>query len=541
MMTINRMTGLSTLDDLELVERSRSGDRDAFGELVARYQSLVCSITYSATGSLTTSEDLAQETFVAAWKQLGSLREPAKLRSWLCGIARNLSHNLVRRNVREPVSQSASLDVVAEQAAPEPLPAEQAVTREEEELLWRAVERIPETYREPLILYYRERQSVESVARALELSEDATKQRLSRGRKLLESELASFVEGALKRSAPGRAFTIGVLASLPAFAMSASAATVGASTVKGSAAAGSASVLMFLNAIMGPVIGILGAYIGVKASIEGTRTPRERAFMVRQAKRVIVATVLFNLAIFGFIFFAMPRLRENPWVYGVIGAAIPIAFTIFLVASTLRFSRGFMALRDEEQRLHPAAYSEAERVGAVREYRSKASFLGLPLFHFRSGRLAGEPHRPAVGWVAIGDRAYGILFAGGAVAVGGIAMGGISAGVLSIGGATLGVFALGGLAIGGLALGGAAIGAIAMGGVAVAYVAAEGGLAIAQQFAFGGAAFAQHANDAAARQFFAQWKWLDITRPEVRNVLTLIGWLPLLLIFVGARKARKKG
>src|SRR5688572_11072184 len=179
MMTMNRMTALTGFDDVALVNRSRAGDRDAFGELVARYQSLVCSITYSATGSLTTSEDLAQETFVAAWKQLGSLREPAKLRSWLCGIARNLSHNLVRRNVREPVSQSASLDVVAEQAAPEPLPAEQAVTREEEELLWRAVERIPETYREPLILYYRERQSVESVARALELSEDATKQRLS--------------------------------------------------------------------------------------------------------------------------------------------------------------------------------------------------------------------------------------------------------------------------------------------------------------------------------------------------------------------------
>src|SRR5688572_30705401 len=98
MMTMNRMTALTGFDDVALVNRSRAGDRDAFGELVTRYQSLVCSITYSATGSLATSEDIAQETFLAAWQQLASLREPAKLRSWLCGIARNLANNTLRRN-----------------------------------------------------------------------------------------------------------------------------------------------------------------------------------------------------------------------------------------------------------------------------------------------------------------------------------------------------------------------------------------------------------------------------------------------------------
>jgi len=48
----------------------------------------VCSLAYCATGSLTESEDLAQETFLAAWRQLAELREPSKLRPWLCGIAR---------------------------------------------------------------------------------------------------------------------------------------------------------------------------------------------------------------------------------------------------------------------------------------------------------------------------------------------------------------------------------------------------------------------------------------------------------------------
>ena len=55
-----------TFSDADLVAESLAGDRDAFGQIVARYQSLICSLAYSATGSLPRSEDLAQETFLAA-------------------------------------------------------------------------------------------------------------------------------------------------------------------------------------------------------------------------------------------------------------------------------------------------------------------------------------------------------------------------------------------------------------------------------------------------------------------------------------------
>ena len=88
--------------DAELVAGSLSGNRDAFGQIIARYQSLISSLAYSATGSLSHSEDLAQETFVTAWKRLRDLREPGKLRSWLCGIARNLINNWLRRQGCEP-------------------------------------------------------------------------------------------------------------------------------------------------------------------------------------------------------------------------------------------------------------------------------------------------------------------------------------------------------------------------------------------------------------------------------------------------------
>src|SRR4051812_668930 len=87
----------STLDDSQLVARHLAGDRGAFAEIVARYQAMVCALTLSASGDVGRSEDLAQEVFVAAWKNLRELREPRKLRGWLAGIARHLAQNSWRR------------------------------------------------------------------------------------------------------------------------------------------------------------------------------------------------------------------------------------------------------------------------------------------------------------------------------------------------------------------------------------------------------------------------------------------------------------
>src|SRR5258706_13038219 len=132
---------LKTTDssDSELVTQSLAGNRDAFGWIVARYQSLLCSLAYSATGSLGQSEDLAQETFVAAWKQLADLREPEKLRSWLCRISRNLTYDALRREGREPLHQAEPLEELEESAATEPLPSDHTISREEEAILWRSI------------------------------------------------------------------------------------------------------------------------------------------------------------------------------------------------------------------------------------------------------------------------------------------------------------------------------------------------------------------------------------------------------------------
>lgn len=229
-----------TSEDGRLVQASLAGDRDAFGRIVARYQSLVCSLAYSATGSIERSEDLAQETFITAWRRLASLREPDKLRSWLCGIARHLISNAQRHAGREPGHLARPLDAAPEVAASGPSPSEQAVSREEAAILWQALGRIPETYREPLVLFYREGRSVEHVARELELSQDAVKQRLSRGRAMLHEQVLAMVEGTLERSRPGQSFLLGVMTALPV-AEIALGSTLGGSAVKGAAGAKSIS------------------------------------------------------------------------------------------------------------------------------------------------------------------------------------------------------------------------------------------------------------------------------------------------------------
>src|SRR5262245_26702360 len=211
-MNMNLQTSPAVSDE-QLWRLSCEGDREAFTTIVERYQSLICSLAYSVCGALGTSEDMAQETFITAWHRLKDLRDPSKLHQWLCGIVRNIAANAARRELRRG-GEPESLDAAGELSV-EDDPAAQTITREEEALLWRTLAEMPESYREPLVLYYHEDRSVAEVAMKLDLTEDTVKQRLSRGRAMLREEMAALVESTLARTKPGAAFTAGALVALP--------------------------------------------------------------------------------------------------------------------------------------------------------------------------------------------------------------------------------------------------------------------------------------------------------------------------------------
>ncbi|HZP66855.1 MAG TPA: sigma-70 family RNA polymerase sigma factor, partial [Rudaea sp.] len=338
---------VSTIDESQLVAQSLAGDRQAFGRIVARYQNLICSIAYAATGSVAQSEDLAQETFFSAWRQLKELREPAKLRAWLCGIARNLVNNSRRRAVREPTYAAEPIEAAGEAPTPQPPPAEQSISDEEQAILWRSLAEIPEAYREPMVLFYREHRSVESVAEALELSEETVRQRLSRGRKLLHEQVLAFVEGALERSSPGKAFAIAVVAGLPAYTATSSAAAVSVGAAKGGVAAKVAFVAALFNSLLGLLISIPGTFFAVRAALDGTRSTRERAFVARQSAIILLGAAAFTLALVLAVEFT-PFLDAQPWAFGVVAVAIPATWTIWLVRRLLVLQRGQAQMRAED-------------------------------------------------------------------------------------------------------------------------------------------------------------------------------------------------
>lgn len=203
------------LSDASLVELSLAGDHDSFGRIVARYQSPICALAYSACGNVGRSEDIAQEIFIAAWRKLNSLRDPALFKAWLYGIARNLIHNAFRRQARDPLADAESLQDEMEPYSNAGEPDTQTISKEEETILWHALSGLPVVYREPMVLFYRQNESIPQVADALEISEDAVRQRLLRGRTLLNDRLMKIVQSGLRRSRPADVFALAVVASLP--------------------------------------------------------------------------------------------------------------------------------------------------------------------------------------------------------------------------------------------------------------------------------------------------------------------------------------
>ncbi len=274
---------LKVASEAELLEASLGGSKEAFGTIVERYQSLICAITYGGTGDFGKSEELAQETFTRAWKQLRQLKDMDRFRVWLCTIARNLVRKSIKRRRRDVVGDAQPLEKTEPVESTEAGPSEAAISKEQQAIVWGALEGIPEQFREPMVLFYREQQSVRQVATGLGLSEGLTRQRLLRGRRMLKESVASLVEETLGRTRPSKVFTVAVIAALPAITAEAASAAIAGAAAKGSVAAKSAAILSLIGEALGPMLGLVGSIINLRATIVNIKSARERKFMVTMA------------------------------------------------------------------------------------------------------------------------------------------------------------------------------------------------------------------------------------------------------------------
>jgi RNA polymerase sigma factor (sigma-70 family) len=439
-------------DDTFLVMSSLGGDRDAFCEIVSRYQNLLCSLAYSSVGDIKHSEDIAQEVFVEAWKKLDSLLDPEKLKSWLCGILRfKLSHHR-RKEQKQPLRDADEIedtDFYSGGAEME----DSAIREQEQVLLWKALDKMDDIYREPLILFYREHNSVEHVALELDLSEDTTKQRLSRGRKLLQKSMIKYVEDALVKSKPGLGFTAGVLFAISSIAPPAKAAALGAGAFK----TGSFFKLASGLALLAAFSGVISSFFGLRASLDQSRTRQERLLAIKLVAQFMLFAVIFVAGMFTLKIVAL-SYQGNLGVYMIAAQLLVLTFVCSYLILVDHMFKAMRKLRFQERLFHPEAFlSQADQKNAKqREYKSRLSLFGIPLLHFQFTKPeVGD--KPALGWIAGGNVAYGLLFAWGGVAVAPVSVGILSFGVISVGALGFGLIGIGVVGIGVIGFGASAI------------------------------------------------------------------------------------
>jgi RNA polymerase sigma-70 factor (ECF subfamily) len=146
----------TSFGDAELVRLTRTGERDTYRDLVARYQGHVYGLAYSLVGNWADAQDVAQDTFVRAYSNLDQLRDPARFAAWLRRVAFSVAMNWLKTykpGLFEQIEGRVDLDKLA---IPDfrPGPSEVVEKRELADAVLRAVDSLPPKYRLPLSMFH---------------------------------------------------------------------------------------------------------------------------------------------------------------------------------------------------------------------------------------------------------------------------------------------------------------------------------------------------------------------------------------------------
>ncbi len=175
--------------DARLVEAAQEGDRDAFGDLVQRYQDRLFNTMLRIAGSREDAADAVQDAFVQAYLKLETFRGDAQFFTWLYRIAMNVA--LSRRRRMRP---TGSLDAAKDGAGEEPMdaasgPGERLLVQEQAEQVQSALADLGEQHRKILVLREMDGCSYEVIADILELPVGTVRSRLFRARMQLREKL----------------------------------------------------------------------------------------------------------------------------------------------------------------------------------------------------------------------------------------------------------------------------------------------------------------------------------------------------------------
>jgi RNA polymerase sigma-70 factor (ECF subfamily) len=179
-------------DDRWLIAEALEGDKEAYGELVLKYQKRLFRFVYMMVGKMDTTEDVVQETFVKGYLALNTFHRQKPFYPWIATIARNLTLNLIKKEEREkPASEYEDLIASVPDTAHNPL--DYLIDKESQKRFARAVMALPAQYRAVFVLRMFEILSYEEIARRLNISVGTVDSRLYRAREKLVEMLKDFL------------------------------------------------------------------------------------------------------------------------------------------------------------------------------------------------------------------------------------------------------------------------------------------------------------------------------------------------------------
>ncbi len=182
--------------DAYLVEATLAGNRQAFGELVERYQDRLFNTLVRVLGSRDDASEVLQDAFVQAYTKLESFRGSSQFYTWMYRVALNMACSHRRRTARRRDEQS--IDRIREVSGAEPVdsslqPEQMALRSEQTDLVQAALLEISDEHRQILVLREMEDYSYETIAEILELPVGTVRSRLFRARLQLKERLESML------------------------------------------------------------------------------------------------------------------------------------------------------------------------------------------------------------------------------------------------------------------------------------------------------------------------------------------------------------
>lgn len=176
--------------EINRIERILQGDAQLYGEIISAYKNAVFSLCYRMVYQKQEAEDLSQEIFLKAYRNLGKYNRKMKFSTWILSIARNTCIDYLRKTRAESVPLEEGI-----KTNEAPISAEEAyLYKEQKQEIEEAIRALPEEYRLLIILYHQQGQSYKEITEMLNLPMSLVKNRLHRGRKMLKEQLRPMKE-----------------------------------------------------------------------------------------------------------------------------------------------------------------------------------------------------------------------------------------------------------------------------------------------------------------------------------------------------------